>query len=117
MIIYDFHNFGIVPFCPDDNFVRFCAFDYKTIRLVKTACPLALAVTYEFVEISGHSFKDFKIFGIMNSLYSQIVACRPFFAHSPYCISLIHCAMFQILISKLNFQETSTVNQKSCFII
>lgn len=82
MIIYDFHNFSIVPFCPDDNFVRFCAFDYKAVWLVKTACPLALAVTYEFVEISGHSFKDFKIFGIMNSLYSQIVARRPFFTHT-----------------------------------
>ena len=53
----------------------------------------------------------------MQGVDSISVACGPFFAHSPYCISLIHCAKFQILISKFNFQETSTVNQKSIFNI
>ena len=62
MIIYNFYDFGFGNFCPNNSLVRFCAPNNQSVWLIKVTCPLALAVAYEFMEMSRKRRQSGKIF-------------------------------------------------------
>lgn len=51
MIIYNFYDFGLGNFRPNNSLVRLCSPNNQSIRLIKIASPLALAVAHKFVKV------------------------------------------------------------------
>ena len=47
MIIYNFYDFGLGNFRPNNSLVRLCSPNNQSIRLIKIASPLALAVSHK----------------------------------------------------------------------
>lgn len=62
MIIYNFYDFGLGNFSPNNNFVWLCSPNNQSVWLVKVACPLSFSVAYEFMEMSRKRRQSGKIF-------------------------------------------------------
>lgn len=51
MIIYNFYDFGLGNFSPNNSLVRLCSPNNQSVWLIKIASPLALAVAHKFVKV------------------------------------------------------------------
>lgn len=47
MIIYNFYDFGLGNFSPNNNFVWLCSPNNQSVWLIKVACPLSFSVSHK----------------------------------------------------------------------
>lgn len=51
MIVYNFFDFCLGNFRPNNDFIRLRALDDQSVRLIKVACPFPFSIANQFVEI------------------------------------------------------------------
>ena len=52
MIIYNFYDFGLGNFSPNNSLVRLCSPNNQSIRLIKIASPLSFSVSDQFMKMT-----------------------------------------------------------------